>query len=1293
MLASTSFDPAITAWLGAIILLLGEIVALLSLGNLPRLIAVSTLAEVGYLLLGVGLGGAAGDTGALMHLGYQLVMRGLVVLTAWWLIRRSGSASLADLAGSGQRMPVVATLFGFGMFSVMGLSPFKGSFSKFLVLYAAIEQGQWLLAAVGTLATIIAAVYYIRVIQRVCLESASGPCQLRAAPSWLVAPIGVLTAATIYMSIWPEPFLHHAAALAGVLDVTRVPQFESPWSTLMLVPYLGAFALYAIGRVSTRWRDIAALLVAAATLVLTLQEPGLDPLSRLFALIFVAIGALVVVYSRGYMAHAEQTNRYTFFVFLLIGSLLGLATAHEFGNFYVFWELMTWSSYLLVVHEQTPKALKAGMIYFVMCAAGAYIMHFGILLVHAQVGSFEFATVAERIDQLAPGVGLLAALCFFVGFAVKAGLVPLHSWLPLAHPEAPSSISAPLSGILTKAGVFGLVKVLYLVFGATALTRFAGAGIDLPLLLVVLGCATLIYGEVMALLQTEIKRMLAYSTLAQIGEIAAILGLGTTLATSAALLHVSNHAVMKTLLFFAAGAFILQSGKRQIKELAGLGKVMPVSAGCYALATVAIMGLPPFSGFISKFLMITAAADAGRIDVAALLLVGSVVAAFYYLRVVRVLFFQPYHGSAVREAPASMLIALAVLAAAILFGGVAPGVQLDAVRAIGDLVASRAGLPPVALPDLTLAWPAAALIAALGAPVIWLAGKRSATAAARLAIVVPLAAFVAVLAQPDRYDSLSFAFALLVAGVGTLNLAYATGYLAHGHAQPRFYAAFALLIAGLIGMAGSHDFFNFFAFWELMSSWALYVALVHEETGDARREAMKYFMFNTVGACFMFLGIAMLGTASGSFDFAAIAQAAPAMAAPWLGAALVLIVLGMLMKAAMLPIRIDYQMHPATAPTPVSGYISAVLLKSGPYGVLKLFALLGGAALFDRLGVVSGMPLLSYAVALIGGITLLYAGAMAVVQTGIKRLLIYSTVCQLGYITMALGIGMTAGMTADAPLGVAGGLMHLVNHLMLKDLLFLCAGCIMVASHATTLDELGGLGRKMPITFAIFLFAGLSLAGIPPLNGFASKWLIYQAAFGSGHYILGIFALIASLFTLAAVLKFAHAAFMGSPGKAAEHAQEAPAIMLLPMGVLVAGCVAVGALPGLLLVPIAAIQSELGMTPIEMSWTGALPGTGGFHPALLSVLLLAGGAIAALYLRQGRGGAVIRSPIHLCGVTDIASAQLNVNASNLFEAPDAAIRGLLHAKHDTGYSEANEAADEANNDAESSLDHLQIKPA
>jgi formate hydrogenlyase subunit 3/multisubunit Na+/H+ antiporter MnhD subunit len=1250
------------AWLGAILLLAGEIFALLSLTNLTRLIVVSTVAELGYVILGIGLGGAAADTGVIMHLVYQGVMRGLVVASAYWLVRRTGSSQLDALTGSGRRMPLATTLFGFGMFSVMGLSPFKGSYSKFLLLYAAIEQGHWALAAVGTLGSIIAACYYLLVIQRVCLEPERHPVELRPAPNWIAPLIAVLAALTVAMSLWPHPVLHQSESWAGVAASLKVPEFESPWALLVLLPYVGGFVLYGIGRFSTSLRDNAALLVAAATVVLVALEPGLDPASRLFALLFAGISFLVVLYSRGYMKHAHASQRYTFFVFLLTGSMLGLATAHEFGNFYVFWELMTWTSYFLVIHEQTDKALRAGRIYFLMCAGAAYIMHFGILLLHAQTGSFEFAAVAAQMGSIDATAGGLAALCFFIGFAVKAGLVPGHAWLPLAHPEAPASISAPLSGILTKAGVFGMVKVLYIVFGATALTRFAFHGLTLETVIVVLACATLLYGEVMALLQTEIKRMLAYSTLAQIGEIVAVLGLGTSLATSAALLHATNHAAMKTLLFFAAGAFILQSGKRQIADLAGLGRKMPFTAGCYALATVAIMGLPPFSGFISKFLMITAAATAGRVDVAFLLLAGSVIAAFYYLRVVRLLFFHPYHGPEVHEAPLSMLIAIGVLAAAIVAGGVVPGVQLDAVRAIADQMALRGNLPTVVLPALTLSWPLSALIATLGAVAIWLLGRHSAVAAGRLAVCVIAASFIAVLAQAGRYDGLSFAFALLVAGVGTLNMAYATGYMAHGHAQPRFYAAFALMIAGLLGMAGSHDFFNFFAFWELMSSWTLYVALVHEETADARREAFKYFIFNTVGACFMFLGIALFGAAAGSFDFAAVARAVPAMSNLVFGSALGLVLLGMLMKAAMLPVRIDYQMHPATAPTPVSGYISAVLLKSGPYGVLKLFALFGGAAALGRLGTVSGVPLLMDAVSIIGGVTLLYAGAMAVVQTGIKRLLIYSTVCQLGYITFALSLGTS--------LGVAGGLMHFVNHMMLKDLLFLAAGCIMVASHATTLDELGGLGRKMPITFAIFLFAGLSLAGVPPLNGFSSKWLIYMAAFESGHYVLGVFAMISSLFTLAAILKFAHAAFMGAPGAAAEHAQEAPAVMLVPMGILVAGCVLVGLLPGVLLVPIAALETQLGIAPVAASWLGALPGTGGWHPGVLALLLLLLAAIVARYLMLGRAGApAIRSPIHLCGVGDLPAGSAHIGASNLFESPEAAIRGVLHARRDTGYSD------------------------
>ena len=202
--------------------------------------------------------------------------------------------------------------------------------------------------------------------------------------------------------------------------------------------------------------------------------------------------------------------------------------------------------------------------------------------------------------------------------------------------------------------------------------------------------------------------------------------------------------------------------------------------------------------------------------------------------------------------------------------------------------------------------------------VIWLAGKTLAdVVAARLAIAVrcsPLS--VAVLAERGRFDTLSFCFALLIAVVGALNMTHATAYLAGNHAQPRFYAAFAVMIAGLIGLCAASDIFSFFAFWELMSSWALWAAIVHEETVTARREGFKYFFFNTVGAGFMFLGVAVIATAAGTTDLAAIGRATPTMPLALLAGGLLPIFLGLVMKAAMLPVRIDVQMQPGPRPHP-----------------------------------------------------------------------------------------------------------------------------------------------------------------------------------------------------------------------------------------------------------------------------------------------------------------------------------------------------------------------------------------
>lgn len=1249
------------AWLGALAVLAGECLALMNLRRLDRLLLWSTLAEAGYVAIGLGIGDDAGRTGAVLHFGYQAVMRTMLVLAARELILATGSADLARLRGSIALRPGATLLFGFGLFAVMGLSPFKGSFSKFVILYSAIETGAPWIAVVGTIASMVAALYTIHVFQEVCLakpaDAADGP-RTPLFGGLVRSPAGILlimlAAATAYVCFDAHPFVALAAFVAGVADPHALPEFETAWPLAVSVPYVGGFVVFALARLWPRATGPVAVALAAATLVLVGMAAETGSVGDLFAVLFAAIGLAVVVYSVRYVAHSHAADRYWFFLFLMLGSLIGVATTDHLGTFYLFWELMTWTSYLLVVHEQTDKALKAGRLYFLICAGAAYVLHFGILTLHAGLGSFEIADLAGRVGELPTGTATIAILCLLVGFIAKAGLFPLHVWLPEAHPVAPSSISGPMSGILTKAGFLGILKVVFVLFGidtVAGLGTIAGHPAVLAALVAV-GVATFLLGEFRTLAERDLKRFLAWSTLGQVGEIAIVFGIGSKLAVAAGLMHVVNHAAMKTLLFFAAGQFILRAGFKRLDDLAGIGRAMPLTGAAFGLGLFAIMGLPPFGGFVSKFMIILATADAGMPWLGAIVLAGSLVGAVAYTRVIKIIYFEPWRGPAVAEAPASMLAVVGMLAAVIVVNGVRP----DLVYAAIAPVAVRLVGGTAALPALGLDWSLAAIAAFVGAAIVFLAGRGSAIRSGVLAVATMAVVGVALVLEADRTDALSLAFALLVVGVGALNLTNAIGYMAHGHDPHRFFAAFTAMIGGLVGLCGARDLFGFFAFWEIMSSWTLYLAIIHEGTRQAVREGTKYFLFNLAGAGILFLGVAVLAASTGSLAFDGLAERVALLSPTTFVLAAGLMAAGFVMKAAQIPLRIDWQMHPAPAPTPVSGYISAVLLKAGPYGLLKLLILFGGTASLAPLAALPDwMPAPNLLLSAIAGTTMLYAGAMAVVETGIKRLLIYSTVAQLGYVLMGVAVG--------GDLGTAAAMAHAVQHMLLKNVLFLAAGGILAQAHLESLDDLGGLARRMPVTFTLFLLSGLSLAGIPPLAGFSTKWMLYQAAFEGGHWILGLAALMASLFTLAAVLKFAHAAFMGEAGPAAARLDEAPAVMLVPMLILSAASLLTGVMPGLLLVPIAAIQTATGLPAIAASWTGGLPG--GWHPATMTVAIAAAGVLAAGYLAASRRGRVT-SHVHACGVTEIEGPAMHMPASGLYPAPTRLIRTALFAPHTAG---------------------------
>ncbi len=1175
-----------------------------------RLILWGALHDAGIVCLGLGAGTAAGATGLWLFILFQAAARGL----AWTALARLSSAcqtgtacshgpiALDDLVGSGQRHPWTAALFALGLLASVGGSPFLLPEARLFINAAVLEAipGGLVALLVMALATTIFIWLYVDAVRRVTLEEASEDTHTALGPMrGSSLPVLALAAAVALMGLLRGPLTGLIGGQYGFF-APHAAVHPAYWCY-----YLGAFVAGGAFLARLRQAPLVGTIFAALALVLALAiEAG--PTAKLFLTMTSLVALVVCVYSQGYI-HGQHQGRYWFFLLLTFASLAGIVSSSDAPGLYGYWELMTFASYFLVVHEGRRSAFDAGLKYYIMCAGGALFMLPGLLM----LGQGFVPT---------PVIQAAFVLCL-AGFGVKAGLVPLHSWLPDAHPAAPSSVSAPLSGIITKMGIFGIVAVLLMRPMVSTLPGLFGLS-WLGTGLVFTGAATLILGEVMALRQDDIKRMLAYSTLGQIGEIALVLGIGTWLSTTGALWHMFNHAIMKDLLFLGAGALILRSGSRKLADLRGLGRQMPFTVACMGIGLVSIMGLPPFGAFYSKFLMIQAAAEAGQLWLAALILGGSLVGLVYYTRILKTLVFEerPDYLPAATEAPLTMRLGMGVLAALCLLLGLAPQLPMQLVVPVAGLAFVPNPSDALVLLAVNVNWPIYVVVPIFGAllPAIF---HKNRVMAGKTSVAVLLATALLVILFGRGLDTLSFCFALIVPLLGAVNMAYALGYMEHSHRQWRFYCAFTAMCGGLVGMAASQYLLSFFLFWEIMSSWTLYLAIAHEGDRASLREAFKYFIFNVFGAGFIFVGLCVIGPFT-PFSTLLLDGMAPIVSsgAAWLGMAL--LAAGFVMKAAQLPFRIDWQMHPALAPTPVSGYISSVLLKSAILGLIKLFMLLGGG--FALAGILGGAEqgIISTTVMWIGGITIIMAALQALRSNGIKLIFIYSTVSQLGYMVLAVAAG--------GALGYAGGMLHVINHVFFKDLLFLVCGAVMFASHKETLDDLGGIGRKMPFTLAMFAIAGLSVVGVPPTSGFSSKWLIYHALMEAGQPFLALLSLTGSVLTMAYIAKFLHAAFLGQPARDLDQIREVPRIMRVPMGILAAGCLLTGIFPGLALGPINSVLFEYGFMPLNVGLSGVLSGAGAWNATGMFVMMALAFAGGCWFVK--RFTRLREIDVHTCGL-------------------------------------------------------------
>jgi len=465
-----------------------------------------------------------------------------------------------------------------------------------------------------------------------------------------------------------SPLIYLSGHLGGRTRAMRIPQVASLVALLLAwVPFVQAtYQLSEVGRHSFTLGSVSLCL---------------DGISLLLAAVALVLGNMVVLFSGAYMSAEMGQEKYYAMLTAMVGLMIGLGCACDLFNLWIWFEAMAVSSYLLVAfyHEQVPS-LEAGIKYLVQSAAGSVLVLLGISLVFAQTGSLKLAEIKSTSGDLPTLV--VAGVLFIIGFGVKAALVPMHTWLPDAHSQAPSGISAMLSGVVIEAGLIAMLRALG---PLAATTNLWGP------LLMGFGCVNMLIGNLMALQQKHVKRLLAFSSLTHVGYM--LVGIGIAIysvqieGAQGGLFHLFNHGMMKGLAFLAAGALLytlyiaMDSHKPlMIQDLSGASRRYPLIAITFSLALLGLGGIPPLSGFMSKWQIIVAGFETHNRWIALLVVfaaLNSVFSLAYYAPLINMI-YRREQSDIVKRAnplPGLMNLPLIGLALMVVIVGVWPGLM------------------------------------------------------------------------------------------------------------------------------------------------------------------------------------------------------------------------------------------------------------------------------------------------------------------------------------------------------------------------------------------------------------------------------------------------------------------------------------------------------------------------------------------------------------------------------------------------------------------------------------------
>ena len=410
-------------------------------------------------------------------------------------------------------------------------------------------------------------------------------------------------------------------------------------------------------------------------------EYVVDHLSAFILVIVAGIGALVMPFARQSVEQEVAQERiYLFYVMYLLclAGLLGITITGDAFNLFVFLEISSLSSYVLISFGRDKRALTGAFNYLIMGTIGATFYVIGIGMLYMMTGTLNMADLAARLPEVLHLRVTEAALAFLlVGISLKLALFPLHFWLPNAYAFAPTTVTIFLAATATKVSVYVMIRILYTVFGGQNL--FETHAIDEAL--IALGMLSMVAAAVIAIFQDNIKRMLAYSSLSQIGYMILGIGLGNVAGLAGGIIHIFNHAMAKAALFMAVGCVIARVGAVAISDLAGLGRQMPVTIGAMTVGVLSLVGIPTTVGFVTKWYLIEGSFQNGNWLAVIAILISGLLAIIYGWRIVEVAYFQeaPKGRDNVAEAPLAMQVPMLLLTAACIVFGVGASWTMDIV--------------------------------------------------------------------------------------------------------------------------------------------------------------------------------------------------------------------------------------------------------------------------------------------------------------------------------------------------------------------------------------------------------------------------------------------------------------------------------------------------------------------------------------------------------------------------------------------------------------------------------------